>query len=178
MMRNWKLMVGAVLWNMNSVDKNNLCILESVPDMKASSLPRFMQLHHNFWCFCWHHVFNNLPLSSLFSKETQRGLLPYQKPPWVVEDVPIEKEQLNASDLATLPSPISNKDQGLVSMWLWRRDIYLNIYASWKAFFNMYAQNITPETKKNTSTNLGKDWLWICLEDPGMVNDFVQCHVK
>lgn len=58
------------------------------------------------------------------------------------------KGQLNASDLATLPSPISNKDQGLVSMWLWRRDIYLNIYASWKAFFNMYAQNITPETKK------------------------------
>ena len=73
MMRNWKLIVGAVLRNMNSVDKNNLCILESVPDMKTSSLPRFMQLSSQLLCFFSHHVFNNFPLSSLFSKETKRA---------------------------------------------------------------------------------------------------------
>ena len=46
-------------------------------------------------------------------------------------------------------------------------------------FINMYAQHITRKKHKtkNNTTNLGKDD-YEYFEDPGMVNDFVQCHVK
>lgn len=99
--------------------------------------------------FFWHHVFNNFPLSSLFSKETSKRAcfsLPESRLGlWKMCQLKRTIKRLRIWR-HWAPSPSSNKDQGWCPFGLKKeRYISMHIYGSVQVFFSTCMPKISPQ---------------------------------
>ncbi len=139
------LIIGLFFGTWTVAKKNALCILESVPYMKDSSVHRFMQLYHSFCVFVGTMFSTTSPWAPFLKRFEKRASFPTFAPALGCGRCANWKGQLNASDSAIASHRID--------------------------ICQLEALDITPQPTKNT-TNLGKhhlriswrsrDGQWLC----------------